>query len=226
MKPIWLKMKEAIESVQVATENGRRLFTPEGRINADLSNWTIIGGNHDSFVTDVTPLRRGINNAVFIEHGHLRDDKNGPTHMFNGVFWTGLGTAAELKGVGDEAKNVETSRRDAFLKNAADVNFKPDYEFRKPSGSGPDHYSIVATGHTHHQYVALLREHQSLPAKFETVAAFHEEPWPEGFWNRAVAVTNRRLFPHFFDPLRRPPFSDWATDTVKRTIERFARTIR
>jgi len=184
LRPIWLKMREAIERVQQISPKGREnrgargLFTAQGRINADLADWTIVGGNHDSFVTDVTPIRRGVNDAIFIEHGHLRDAANAPAHILSGIFWTSLNAAAELKGVGDEAKNIEGNRREAFRNSAADTNLDPGYQYRKPTGTGPDHYSVIVTGHTHRQYVACLGEHPALPHHHETVAVFHETPWP------------------------------------------------
>jgi hypothetical protein len=192
LKPLWQTMKETIERAQVIPDTGECLFTTDGRVR-HFGQWKIIGGNHDSFVTDVTPIACGANNAIFIEHGHLRDSSNSPENMLSGVFWTGLSTALELKHAGDEGKAIEVSRRNDFLKNAADVNLKTDYGFGKPAGSGPGYYSIVATGHTHRKYVSLLREHPSFPEQYENLVVFHEDHWPRGQSARLRALANPRL---------------------------------
>ena len=103
-------MRDAIQQVQVVGKGwnrGRHLFKPNGDINANLRNWFIVGGNHDGFVADGTPVRCGINNAIFFEHGHLRDKENKPANIRNGLLLTSLSVIAELKGVGDEAKSLE-----------------------------------------------------------------------------------------------------------------------
>jgi hypothetical protein len=182
LKPIWRKMKTAIQRAQVIqnSHGGQRsLFNELGRINhPDLSDWTIVGGNHDSFVTDVTPQRRGVNDAIFIEHGHLRDFWNSPATMLLGIALTGVSTAAEIKRVGDEAKGIEGSRRGTFLENAAKSSFDPKYEYSKPRGHGPEHYSIVVNGHSHRKYAALIEEDPRGMGGSQARLVFCEDPWP------------------------------------------------
>jgi hypothetical protein len=95
--------------------------------------------------------------------------------MREGLFWTSLSVIGELKGVGDQAKSLETNRRGTFTANAANTNLDPTYPYGKPSGNGPDYFSAVLTGHTHHKYAALMREHPAFPGTHETVRVFHEE---------------------------------------------------
>ncbi|HEY5285026.1 MAG TPA: hypothetical protein VIM14_19695, partial [Polyangia bacterium] len=204
LRPVWTKMQEAIQRVQVVSESSigkwrnRGLFTERGHLNADLV-WTIVGGNHDSFVTDVTPIRRGVNDAVFIEHGHLRDDKNAPETILTGVGLTGLSAVAELKGVGDEIKSFEKSRRKVFQDNAAGVNLDPNYRYRRSATSGPGYYPIVVNGHTHRKYVALLREHPALPKVPETVSVFHEDPWLTRPWHFLNSMSDLRAIGRMLD---------------------------
>jgi hypothetical protein len=183
-----------------------------------------VGGNHDSFVTDVTPIHRGLNDAIFIEHGHLRDPENCPEKMLNGIFWTGLNAAAELKGVGDEAKSVEKNRREIFRKNAYDVNFNPEYQYRKRPGSVPDYFPVVVTGHTHRRYIALMREHPSLPQQSETVTVFHEEPWPNRPWYFLQASTDPKLVYYALrDVGAYPALDHWLTARIAGALARHSR---
>jgi predicted phosphodiesterase len=222
LRPIWQEIKSAIEKVQVVPDNGpptwrgQSIFNGSGGVRP-FGQWTIVGGNHDSFVTDTTPISRGPNHAIFIEHGHLRDDSNSPEKMLSGIFWTALSTALELKGVGDEGKRIETDRRPMFIKNAADVNLRPDYPFRKKGGSGPDYYSVIVTGHTHRKYVALLREHPSLPGQYEQQMVFHKDPWPAGVIEQAKAILNPRLLAYGLGDLSAEL---WLANRLAATIQR------
>lgn len=188
LRPVWKRIQRCIQQAHRFKEiapagwSNRGIFRPDGRLDVDLPDWTIVGGNHDSFVTNVTPIRRGVNDAVFMEHGHLRDDKNCPEKILSGIFFTGLNAVAELKGVGDQIKSFEASRRELFQKNAGSVNAQPDYPYRKPAGAGPGHYSLVITGHTHRQYVSLLSLDSRAPTSVHQTHVLHEQKWPSRPW--------------------------------------------
>lgn len=174
---VWDKMKKEIQKahrIKDIAGNEVGLFDKKGRINCkDLPNWTHIGGNHDSFVSDVTPRKYGINDCIWMEHGHLNDPKNNPANINEGVFWTGCNVIAELKQWGDQAKELDSNRRPLFLRNAAAVNINKFLRKKERA------YSLIVTGHTHSPYIALLRVRKDLPKHFEIISVLYDQGWKE-----------------------------------------------
>jgi hypothetical protein len=179
LKPVWQKMKDAIQRAHRITDvhgQDAGLFKNDGHINADLLDWTHIGGNHDSFISDVTPRAFGTNKAVWVEHGHLRDPKNCPTNVSEGIFWTGANVIAEIKNVGDQAKGLESNRRPLFQGNAAST--AENRAFRDKGRP----YSVIVNGHTHRSYAALLTVRRDLPRDYEPIAVLYDQGWKELNW--------------------------------------------
>lgn len=179
LQPVWRNMKRCIQEAHRFRDiHGREagLFDRTGRINAQLGDWTHIGGNHDSFVADIRPRAFGVNEAVWVEHGHLRDPYNCPAKMNSGIFLTGINVIAEMKRVGEEIKGLESDRRPNFQKNAAETA-----EQRAFRDKGRP-YGVIVTGHTHRGYAALLRVRKDLPKDYEPVAVLYDQGWPVLKW--------------------------------------------
>ncbi len=182
--PIWQKMETEIKKAHTKKDvRGQDwgIFKDKGFLNSGcLGDWQYVGGNHDSFISKVAPKKFGVNDCLWIEHGHLKDPKNSPQAINSGTFFTGLNVLAELKKIGDPIKSIESSRRPLFLGNAADVNKQRIFK----EGKRP--YSMIITGHTHRGYAAMVQVNRSLPNQFQVLQLFYDQGWESLDWKGYV----------------------------------------
>jgi hypothetical protein len=182
--PIWQKMEKEIKKVHSKKDVSGQdcgIFKDNGSLNSGcLGDWQYIGGNHDSFVSKVAPKKFGVNDCLWIEHGHLKDPNNSPQAIKSGIFFTGLNVLAELKEIGDPIKSIESDRRPLFLGNAAEVNKQRIFK----EGKRP--YSMIITGHTHRAYVALVQVSGRLPNQSRILQLLYDQGWESLDWKGYV----------------------------------------
>ncbi len=182
LKPVWKKIEKEIQKAHsyptydgIHRKIGKRgIFKSDGTINAPGLDWTYVGGNHDSFVSKTKPIDVGMNKAIFMEHGHLRDPFNNPAAMKKGIFLTGINLVGELKKIGDQIKGLESSRRyNTFEPNAGIMNKNRLLN----KGSGPEQYSLIVTGHTHRAYVSFLEANKDPQKSYKKIATLYDQGW-------------------------------------------------
>ena len=173
-KDVWKKIQKEIEKVHQyffeESTTGKFSFPVLG----NQIDQTIIAGNHDSFLGHVEVHEEGINNVIRFEHLHYNDLYNKPSNMEAGQFFTILNLIAETKGIGDQAKALEGSKRPDFLKDVATVNWER-YK------AGKSMYDLIITGHTHRAYAQLIRlklSHSQFTVESDSGDVKYDQGWP------------------------------------------------
>jgi hypothetical protein len=153
LEEIWKKMQKEIEKqypllFSTVEKNGE-----EGIFAKDWFTKRV-KGNHDSYLGNKDFVELGLNNSIRLEHLDYDDPFNKPQTEAVGIFITLLNMFFETRLSGDQAKALETSRRDSFIRAVAQRNF---IKYSKEESM----YDLIVTGHTHRAYAGAITMKQS-----------------------------------------------------------------